>query len=45
LAIFGVSAWLAMRASIYHSVDESLSDRIQGAQHFMDQQISALSIN
>lgn len=45
LSLFGVGAWLAMRASLYHSVDDSLIDRIEGVKHFMDQQISALSIN
>lgn len=45
LSIFGVGAWFAMRASLYHSVDESLRDRIQGVKHFMDEQISALSVN
>jgi heavy metal sensor kinase len=45
LSIFGVGAWLAMRASLYHSIDESLSDRIHGVKRFMDEQISALSIN
>jgi heavy metal sensor kinase len=45
LAIFGVGTWLAMRASLYHSVDDSLSDRIQGIQRFMGAQISALSLN
>ena len=45
LSVFGVGAWLAMRASLYHSIDESLSDRIQGVRHFMDEQISALSVN
>jgi hypothetical protein len=45
LSVFGVGAWLAMRSSLYHSVDDSLSDRIQGVKHFMDEQISALSVN
>src|SRR4051794_21542366 len=45
LSVFGVGAWLAMRSSLYHSVDDSLGDRIQGVKHFMDEQISALSVN
>jgi heavy metal sensor kinase len=45
LSVFGVGAWLGMRASLYHSIDESLGDRIQGVKHFMDEQISALSVN
>ena len=44
LSLFGVGAWLAMRASLHHAVDHTLKDRVQGVKHFMDEQIAALSI-
>ena len=44
LSLFGVGAWFAMRESLYHAVDESLSDRVRGVQRFMNAQISALSL-
>jgi heavy metal sensor kinase len=44
IAAFSVAAWFAMRASLYHAIDEALEDRVRGVQKFMDQQISALSI-
>jgi heavy metal sensor kinase len=44
LSAFGVAAWFAMQASVYHAVDDELRDRVRGVQHFMDQQIAALSI-
>lgn len=45
LSVFGVGSLLAIKASLYHSIDDSLSDRVQGIKRFMDVQISALSIN
>jgi heavy metal sensor kinase len=44
LSLFGVGAWFAMRESLYHAVDQSLSDRVRGVQRFMNAQISALSL-
>ena len=44
LGAFGVGAWFAMRASVYHAVDDELRDRIRGVKSFMDRQISSLSI-
>ena len=44
LAAFSVVAWFAMRASVYHAVDDELRDRVRGVQSFMDRQISSLSI-
>jgi heavy metal sensor kinase len=44
IAAFSVAAWFAMRASIYHAVDEALEDRVRGVQTFMDRQIASLSI-
>jgi heavy metal sensor kinase len=45
LSIFGVGSWFAIQSSLYHSIDDSLGDRIQGIERFMSVQISALSIN
>jgi len=44
LAAFSVAAWFAMRASLYHAVDDELRDRVRGVQSFMDRQISSLSV-
>jgi heavy metal sensor kinase len=44
VAAFSVAAWFAMRASLYHAVDEALEDRVRGVQTFMDRQIASLSI-
>src|SRR5215469_3981995 len=44
ITAFSIAAWFAMRASLYHSIDEALEDRVRGVQTFMDKQISALSI-
>jgi heavy metal sensor kinase len=44
LAVFSVAAWFAMRASIYHAVDDELRDRVQGVARFMNLQIASLSI-
>jgi len=44
LSIFGIAAWFAMQASIYHAVDDELRDRVRGVQQFMERQIASLSI-
>jgi heavy metal sensor kinase len=44
IAAFSVAAWFAMRASLYHAIDEALEDRVRGVQTFMEKQISSLSI-
>jgi heavy metal sensor kinase len=44
LGVFSVAAWFAMRASIYHAIDEELQDRVHGIAKFMDKQISSLSL-
>ena len=44
LAIFSLAVWFAMRATVYHAIDDELRDRVQGVRTFMDRQISALSI-
>jgi heavy metal sensor kinase len=45
LSVFGIGSLVAIKASLYHSIDDSLSDRIQGIRRFMGAQISALSVN
>ncbi|HTF66113.1 MAG TPA: ATP-binding protein [Edaphobacter sp.] len=44
LAVFSIAAWFAMRATVYHAIDDELRDRVRGVQKFMDRQISSLSI-
>jgi hypothetical protein len=44
VAFFSTAAWFAMRASLYHAIDETLQDRVHGVQSFMEHQISSLSI-
>lgn len=44
LAAFGVATWFAMRASIYHAVDDELEDRVRGVATFMRLQTPSLSI-
>src|SRR6266581_8001741 len=44
VAAFGIAAWFAMRASLYHATDEALEDRVRGVQTFMERQIASLSI-
>jgi heavy metal sensor kinase len=44
LGAFSVGAWFAMRASLYHAIDDELRDRVRGVTSFMDQQIAALSV-
>lgn len=44
LLVFAAGTWVAMRHSLYASVDESLRDRAEGVRRFMDAQIEALSI-
>ncbi len=44
VAIFSIAAWFAMRASLYHAIDEALQDRVHGVQTFMERQIASLSV-
>jgi heavy metal sensor kinase len=44
VAAFSVAAWFAMRASLFHAIDEALEDRVRGVQGFMERQIASLSI-
>jgi heavy metal sensor kinase len=44
LASFSIVAWFAMRASIYHSIDDELRDRVGGVVKFMSLQTASLSL-
>jgi heavy metal sensor kinase len=44
LAAFSLAVWFAMRATVYHAIDDELRDRVQGVGAFMDRQISSLSV-
>lgn len=44
LAAFSVAAWFAMRASVYHAIDDELRDRVRGVARFMESQIPSLSL-
>jgi heavy metal sensor kinase len=44
LAAFSIAAWFAMRASVYHAIDDELRDRVQGVARFMENQIASLSL-
>src|ERR1041384_2863965 len=44
LALFSIAAWFAMRASVYHAIDDELRDRVRGVKQFMDNQIASLSL-
>jgi len=44
IAAFSVASWFAMRASLYHAIDEALEDRVRGVHTFMEKQISSLSV-
>src|SRR5713226_4381456 len=44
LGAFSVGAWFAMRASLFHAIDDELRDRVRGVQSFMERQIASLSI-
>jgi heavy metal sensor kinase len=43
LIVFGIGSWFAMRASVFHTIDEELQDRIRGVEKFMQIQIASLS--
>jgi heavy metal sensor kinase len=44
LTVFSIAAWFAMRASVYHAIDDELRDRVRGVTRFMENQISSLSV-
>lgn len=43
ITAFSIVSWFAMRASLYHSTDEALEDRVRGVQRFMELQTASLS--
>ena len=45
LGTFGLSSWFAIRASVFHALDDELLDRVRGVQKFMQLQIASLSPN
>jgi len=44
LVIFGAFTWFAVRETLFHAVDETLADRVEGVSRFMENQIGALSV-
>lgn len=44
LVAFGAVSWIAVRHVLFHTVDETLGDRVEGVRKFMDAQIGALSV-
>src|SRR5713226_474307 len=44
LGAFSVGAWFAMRASLFHAIDDELRDRVRGVATFMERQIASLSV-
>src|SRR6185503_9542905 len=38
-------SWIAVRQVLFHTVDETLRDRVEGVRRFMDHQIGALSVD
>ena len=44
LMAFGALSWIAVRHVLFHTVDETLHDRVEGVRRFMHQQIGALSV-
>lgn len=44
LAALGAGSWFAIRASVFHAVDDGLEDRIKGVQKFMNEQLASLSL-
>jgi heavy metal sensor kinase len=44
LVLFGGFSWIAIRHFLFHTVDETLRDRVDGVRRFMEHQIGALSI-
>jgi heavy metal sensor kinase len=44
LTAFCAGLWLALGHSLYHAIDESLRDRVQGVRAFMEEQTGSLSL-
>ncbi len=43
LSVFSIGSWFGMRASVFHTVDEELEDRVRGIRKFMQTEIASLS--
>ena len=44
LTVFAAGMWIAMNRSLYHSVDDSLRDRVRGIARFIEEQGDSLSL-
>ncbi len=44
LLLFGAAMWFGVRHSMYHAVDESLRDRVQGVTRFIEQESQWLTL-
>jgi two-component system, OmpR family, heavy metal sensor histidine kinase CusS len=44
LLLFGAAMWFGMQHSMYHAVDESLRDRVEGVRHFIEQESQWLTM-
>jgi heavy metal sensor kinase len=44
LGAFSIGVWLAVEHSLYHAIDESLRDRVQGVREFIEAQTGSLSL-
>jgi heavy metal sensor kinase len=44
LLAFSIGVWLALEHSLYHAIDESLRDRVQGVREFIEAQTGSLSL-
>ena len=45
LLVLGVAMWFAVRQSLYHAVDESLGDRVDGIHTFLDDHKTRLDVD
>src|SRR5690242_11239874 len=45
LLVLGVAMWFTVRQSLYHAVDESLADRVEGIHTFLDDHKTRLDVD
>jgi heavy metal sensor kinase len=45
LVVLGVAMWFAVRQSLYHAIDESLRDRVEGIHRFIEDHKTRLSLD
>jgi heavy metal sensor kinase len=45
LLVLGVAMWLAVHQSLYHAIDEALSDRVEGIQTFIEDHKTRLDVD